>query len=98
MTRNFRATCGVGLPRWIERAPRWVSTQSSWIGYVAVCNDREEIARLGWRDVVIAYRGTAMCLEWIENLRATLACLHEHMGPKDGSPMVESGFLSLYTS
>ncbi|KAL7233721.1 hypothetical protein ACSBR1_017354 [Camellia fascicularis] len=98
MTRNLRATCGVRLPRWIERAPRWVSTQSSWIGYVAVCNDREEIARLGRRDVVIAYRGTATCLEWIENLRATLTCLHGHMGPKDGSPMVESGFLSLYTS
>ena len=97
LTKNLRATCGVQLPRWVNRTPSWMSTQSSWIGYVAVCNDKEEIARLGRRDVVIAYRGTATCLEWIENLRATLACLPDDMGPTRGS-MVESGFLSMYTS
>ncbi|XP_052171125.1 phospholipase A(1) DAD1, chloroplastic-like [Diospyros lotus] len=99
LTRNLRATCGVQFPRWIERAPRWVSTPSSWIGYVAVCNDKDEIARLGRRDVVIAFRGTATCLEWIENLRATLTCLDGHASDnRDEDPMVESGFLSLYTS
>jgi phospholipase A1 len=101
ITRNLRATCGVQLPRLFNMAhPSWVSTQSSWIGYVAVCQDKEEIARLGRRDVVIAYRGTATCLEWVENLRATLTELPNHVGPKeDGQgPMVESGFLSLYTS
>ena len=94
LTRNLRATCGVHLPGWVDRTPSWVSTQSSWIGYVAVCNDKEEIARLGRRDVVIALRGTATCLEWLENLRATLT----HVGPENVGPMVESGFLSLYTS
>ncbi|KAL5799001.1 hypothetical protein ACOSQ2_003821 [Xanthoceras sorbifolium] len=101
VTKNLRATSGIQLPRWIDRAPRWMATQSSWIGYVAVCQDKEEISRLGRRDVIIAYRGTATCLEWLENLRATLTHL-----PTDGSeprtdasgPMVESGFLSLYTS
>lgn len=102
VTKNLRATSGIQLPTWIEKAPRWVATQSSWIGYVAVCQDRAEIARLGRRDVVIAYRGTATCLEWLENLRATLTHLPNacsDFGP-DGScgPMVESGFLSLYTS
>ncbi|KAM1252296.1 hypothetical protein ACFX13_041164 [Malus domestica] len=97
ITKNLRATSGIQLPSWIEKAPSWVATQSSWIGYVAVCQDKEEIARLGRRDVVIAFRGTAMCLEWLENLRATLTQLPS--SPKDNcEPMVESGFLSLYTS
>ncbi|KAK9273816.1 hypothetical protein L1049_018627 [Liquidambar formosana] len=98
LTKNLRATCGVEMPRWIQRVPRWMSTRSSWIGYVAVCHDKDEIARLGRRDVVIAYRGTATCLEWVENLRATLTCLPHDVAPQGNGPMVESGFLSLYTS
>ncbi|RVW84472.1 Phospholipase A(1) DAD1, chloroplastic [Vitis vinifera] len=50
-TRNLRATSGIQLPRWIKKASSWVATESSWIGYVAVCQDKEEIARLGRRDV-----------------------------------------------
>ncbi|KAL9429890.1 hypothetical protein AB3S75_025309 [Citrus x aurantiifolia] len=104
MTKHLRATCGVHLPRWLDRAPSWMSTQSSWIGYVAVCQDKKEIARLGRRDVVIAYRGTATCFEWLENLRATLtACwppddvaTSVHLRPS--TPMVQTGFFSLYTS
>ncbi|VFQ94602.1 unnamed protein product [Cuscuta campestris] len=101
VTRHLRATSGIRAPDWMERAPGWMSTQSSWIGYVAVCHDKDEIARLGRRDVVVALRGTATCFEWMENLRATLTPLH----PQDnnynndwGPAMVESGFLSLYTS
>ncbi|XVF79758.1 hypothetical protein PTKIN_Ptkin15bG0015400 [Pterospermum kingtungense] len=101
-TKNLRATCGIQLPRWIDRGPSWFSTQSSWIGYVAVCQDKEEIARLGRRDVVIAFRGTATCLEWLENLRATLTSLPDDGVAADNvvptGAMVESGFLSLYTS
>ncbi|KAG2669174.1 hypothetical protein I3760_14G022200 [Carya illinoinensis] len=101
LTRNLRVTSGIQLPRWMERAPNWVATQSSWIGYVAVCQDKGEISRLGRRDVVIAYRGTTTCLEWLENLRATLTHLPgaglDDLGSSCG-PMVESGFLSLYTS
>lgn len=104
ITKHLRATCGVHLPRWIDRAPSWMSTQSSWIGYVAVCQDKKEIARLGRRDVVISYRGTATCCEWLENLRATLtACMPPddvatsvHLPPC--TPMVQRGFFSLYTS
>ncbi|KAM6542607.1 hypothetical protein CsatB_007054 [Cannabis sativa] len=104
VTRNLRATSGIKLPRWLDRAPSWVATRSSWIGYVAVCQDKEEIARLGRRDVVISFRGTATCLEWLENLRATLSHLpcqtsgSDCDGPDGCGPMVESGFLSLYTS
>ncbi|KAK3018139.1 hypothetical protein RJ639_004593 [Escallonia herrerae] len=99
VTKNLRATCGVQLPRWVnDKASSWILANSNWIGYVAVCNDKDEIARLGRRDVVIAFRGTATCLEWIENLRATLTCLPHDMGHQTREPMVESGFLSMYTS
>lgn len=97
LTRHLRATCSVQLPQWLDRMPSWMSTQSSWIGYVAVCQDKKEISRLGRRDVVIALRGTATCLEWMENLRATLTGLHAGEEQDDG-PMVQSGFLSLYKS
>ncbi|KAL0464549.1 UNVERIFIED_CONTAM: Phospholipase A(1) DAD1, chloroplastic [Sesamum latifolium] len=98
------ATSGIQLPGWAERGPTWMAMQSSWIGYVAVCQDRKEISRLGRRDVVIAFRGTATGLEWLENLRATLAPLPNGDSDwncdsdSDCEPMVESGFLSLYTS
>ncbi|RVW84471.1 Phospholipase A(1) DAD1, chloroplastic [Vitis vinifera] len=78
LTKNLHATCGVRLPRWVDRTPAWMSTQSCWIGYVAVCQDKEEIARLGRRDVVIAFRGTATGMEWLENLRPpSPPCLQE---------------------
>ncbi|KAK7394574.1 hypothetical protein VNO78_15106 [Psophocarpus tetragonolobus] len=102
VTKHLLATSGIKLPSWVDKAPSWVATQSSYIGYVAVCNNKQEIKRLGRRDIVVAYRGTTTCLEWLENLRATLthvagvtakACSMEENGA-----MVESGFLSLYRS
>ncbi|XP_019158975.1 PREDICTED: phospholipase A(1) DAD1, chloroplastic-like [Ipomoea nil] len=94
VTRNLYGTCAVNVPRWTNL----VSPKSSWIGYVAVCDDEDEIRRLGRRDVVIAYRGTATPPEWLENLRATLTCLPDDMAPRNCEPMVQRGFLSLYTS
>ncbi|CAA3020594.1 phospholipase A(1) DAD1, chloroplastic-like [Olea europaea subsp. europaea] len=100
VTKNLVATSGIQLPGWIQKAPSWMAMQASWIGYTAVCHDSREISRLGRRDVVIAFRGTATCLEWLENLRATLTPLSDdNSKPSEFScPMVESGFLSLYTS
>ncbi|TKY65251.1 Phospholipase A(1) DAD1 [Spatholobus suberectus] len=95
ITKNLRATCGVQLPNWISSLSQLPRVQSSWIGYVAVCQDKEEIMRLGRRDVVIVLRGTATCLEWLENLRATLT--NWPNGGNEGC-MVEKGFLSLYVS
>ncbi|KAM7512182.1 hypothetical protein LguiB_011057 [Lonicera macranthoides] len=97
VTKHLRATSSIKLPRWVEKGPSWVGPQFSWIGYVAVCIDKEEITRLGRRDVVIVYRGTATCLEWLENLRATLTPV-SGLSHDDSDPMVESGFLSLYNS
>ncbi|PIN02633.1 Phospholipase A(1) [Handroanthus impetiginosus] len=98
VTKNLTATSGIQLPDWMDWAPSWMAMQSSWIGYVAVSQDRKEISRLGRRDVVIALRGTATGLEWLENLRATLTPLSGCCSGSDSEPMVESGFLSLYTS
>ncbi|KAK4344865.1 hypothetical protein RND71_035041 [Anisodus tanguticus] len=117
VSKYLKATSGIQLPSWVDKAPKWMAKQSSWIGYVAICHDQREISRLGRRDVVIALRGTATCLEWLENLRATLTPLPSNNNnnnnnneyskdnkcdssicPNNGFPMVESGFLSLYTS
>ncbi|KAE9445168.1 hypothetical protein C3L33_22934, partial [Rhododendron williamsianum] len=102
VTKNLRATSGIQMPRWVKNTPNnWVATRSSWVGYVAVCNDKEEVARLGRRDVVVALRGTATCLEWLENFRATLTKIPDSGSGPDPDlkgAMVESGFLSLYTS
>ncbi|CAN4087039.1 unnamed protein product [Withania somnifera] len=112
VSKYLKATSGIKLPSWVNNAPKWMAKQSSWIGYVAVCHDQREIERLGRRDVVIALRGTATCLEWLENLRATLTpvpnneydrpknlkCCSSICNPNNCCPMVESGFLSLYTS
>ncbi|KAG6474769.1 phospholipase A(1) DAD1, chloroplastic-like [Zingiber officinale] len=90
VTRHLTATSG-NAP-WLPFSPR-----TAWIGYVAVCDDADEIDRLGRRDIVVAFRGTATVLEWAENLRATLT----HLGPvapRAAEPMVESGFWSLFTS
>ncbi|XP_055809429.1 phospholipase A(1) DAD1, chloroplastic-like [Solanum dulcamara] len=100
--KNLYATCVVQMPQWTKRTfPNLASPRSSWIGYVAVCDDTEEIAKLGRQDVVIAYRGTVTSSEWLENLRATLTCLPDDMmSPNENydKPMVQSGLLSLYTT
>ncbi|KAK1274217.1 hypothetical protein QJS04_geneDACA012514 [Acorus gramineus] len=89
VTRRLHATSSIDL--------NWVTNRSTFIGYVAVSTDEGEVARLGRRDIVIAYRGTITCLEWLENLRAGLTRL-DASGQPDASPMVASGFWSLYTS
>nr|KYP57257.1 Lipase [Cajanus cajan] len=98
VTKHLRATSGIKLPSWVDKAPSWVARKSSYVGYVAVCNNKEEIKRLGRRDIVVAFRGTTTCLEWFENLRATLTHVSSVTAAEENGAMVESGFLSLYTS
>ncbi|KAK3434645.1 hypothetical protein EUGRSUZ_D02117 [Eucalyptus grandis] len=96
VTKSLYATSAVGLPKWVDDvAPDlgWLTQRSSWVGYVAVCDDRREIQRMGRRDVVIALRGTATCLEWAENFRTKLAPISSTEDPKS---KVGSGFLSLF--
>ncbi|KAL6008444.1 hypothetical protein ACLOJK_033954 [Asimina triloba] len=105
VTKSLYATSSVGLPAWVDEvAPEleWMTQRSSWIGYVAVCDDDREIARMGRRDVVIALRGTSTCLEWAENLRAGMVEIPSAAAEKAASaaegtnPKVECGFWSLY--
>ncbi|KAL6979780.1 hypothetical protein U1Q18_021435 [Sarracenia purpurea var. burkii] len=100
VTKSLYATSSVGLPKWVDDvAPDlgWMTQRTSWIGYVAVCDDQREIARMGRRDIVIALRGTATCLEWAENMRDLLVQIPD---PNDeahtSQSKVECGFLSLY--
>lgn len=97
VTRSLHSSSGIKLPWWVVGQ----QSSSSWIGYVAVCQDEEEIARLGRRDVVISFRGTATCLEWVENFRTKLTRVTKYVAGADDSgaaAMVESGFWSLYSS
>lgn len=99
VTRSLYATSSIGLPSWVDdMAPDldWMTQRSSWVGYVAVCEDKREIQRMGRRDIVIALRGTATCLEWGENMRDLLVKIPSQNDPAHGQPKVECGFLSLY--
>ncbi|KAJ8451073.1 hypothetical protein Cgig2_026882 [Carnegiea gigantea] len=101
-TKSLYATSSIGLPKWVDDvAPDlgWMTQRSSWVGYVAVCNDEREIARMGRRDIVIALRGTATCLEWAENVRDILIPMQDDSdsdSTSEGPPKVECGFLSLF--
>ncbi|XP_047321540.1 phospholipase A1-Ibeta2, chloroplastic [Impatiens glandulifera] len=100
VTKGLYATSSVGLPKWVDdKAPDlgWMTQRTSWVGYVAVCDDPREIARMGRRDIVIALRGTATCLEWAENFRDVLVQMPDEESESNPSQAkVECGFLSLY--
>lgn len=106
-TRSLFATSALSMPPWAKRpnTPEWLTQQSNWIGYVAVCESEREVARMGRRDIAIVLRGTATCLEWAENLRASLvpldgescACGDDSSSAAGaGEPKVARGFRSLY--
>ncbi|KAB2632397.1 phospholipase A1-Ibeta2 [Pyrus ussuriensis x Pyrus communis] len=99
VTKSLYATSSIGLPDWVDEARPdlgWMTQRSSWVGYVAVCDDKREIARMGRRDIVIALRGTSTCLEWAENLRAQLIQMPSTEEGEQRQARVECGFLSLY--
>ncbi|EHA8591179.1 Phospholipase A(1) DAD1, chloroplastic [Cocos nucifera] len=104
VTRSLFSTASGELPPWVDRLVHpWMTQRSSWIGYVAVCDYDHEIHRMGRRDIVIALRGTATCLEWAENFRAGLVPIgdgndndEKNENSASKSPKVECGFWSLY--
>ncbi|KAJ0970685.1 hypothetical protein J5N97_018644 [Dioscorea zingiberensis] len=99
LTKGLHVTSSLDFPSWarpLAPAP-WMAERSSWAGYVAVCDNEREIQRMGRRDIVIALRGTATCLEWAENFRAGLVSVSdESASATQGTPKVECGFWSLF--
>jgi pimeloyl-ACP methyl ester carboxylesterase len=101
-TRSLFATSSLSIPPWAQRqsAHKWLTQCSSFVGYVAVCDNEREVRRMGRRDIVIVLRGTATCPEWAENLRTGLVPVSDDgdddMSAQQNAPKVAKGFLSLY--
>ena len=103
VTRYLYATSNFRFPNFFSpqkktRADAKVwSQRANWIGYVAVSTDAES-ARLGRRDVAIAWRGTITRLEWVSDLMDYLRPVADEGIPcPDREVKVESGFVDLYT-
>ncbi|CAM0910946.1 unnamed protein product [Alopecurus aequalis] len=95
VTAPLFATSSVGLPSWLAIAAPCASQRTSLVGYVAVCEDPDEVRRMGRRDIVIALRGTCTVLEWAENVRAGLVPATTDAAVAE-APKVECGFWNLY--
>jgi hypothetical protein len=101
VTAPLFATSSVGLPSLLALAAPCAAQRTSLVGYVAVCENQDEVRRMGRRDIVIALRGTCTVLEWAENVRAGLVPATEAADAAastgDASaPKVECGFWNLY--
>ncbi|KAL6208683.1 hypothetical protein ACLB2K_019630 [Fragaria x ananassa] len=99
VSRYLFATSNINLPNFFKKSrwPKVWSKNANWIGYVAVSDD-ETTARLGRRDISIAWRGTVTRLEWIVDLMDFLKPLSNNKIPcPDPNVKAESGFLDLYT-
>lgn len=93
-TSNFRFPAI--FPQSRAGAKIW-SQRANWIGYVAVSTDAES-ARLGRRDIAIAWRGTVTRLEWVSDLMDFLRPVADEGLPcPDPEVKVLSGFVDLYT-
>ncbi|PVH39440.1 hypothetical protein PAHAL_5G502300 [Panicum hallii] len=105
VSRYLYATCNdLKLPNFAHRKHKsaavedklW-SESGTFIGYVAVSTD-EETARIGRRDIAVAWRGTITRLEWVADLTASQRRLSDMGVPcPDPDVKVELGFAELYT-
>ncbi|KAM0905478.1 hypothetical protein ACQ4PT_017384 [Festuca glaucescens] len=99
VTAPLFATSSVGLPTLLALAAPCAAQRTSLVGYVAVCEDQDEVRRMGRRDIVIALRGTCTVLEWAENFRAGLVPATDAAAASTGdasAAKVECGFWNLY--
>lgn len=91
ITKYIYAMSHVDVPEWFEKSHLTWSKDSNWMGYVAVCGDAET-ARIGRRDILVAWRGTVAPSEWYADLKASLQPLGKT------NIKVQEGFLSIYSS
>ncbi|XP_074269876.1 phospholipase A1-IIgamma-like [Silene latifolia] len=102
VTKFLYATAGMDVPdafifKSISREA-W-SKESNFIGYVAVAED-ETVGLMGRRDIVIAWRGTVLSIEWVNDLsfiQVSGSDIFGH-GVGGGDPKVHQGWYSIYTS
>ncbi|KAG8043278.1 hypothetical protein GUJ93_ZPchr0217g6458 [Zizania palustris] len=106
ITRFVYATSGQPVPEAFlllplpSLAPLAWSTESNWMGYVAVATD-EGVAALGRRDIVVAWRGTVKNLEWVNDMDFTPVSAAPVLGSAAAAnplAVVHRGFLSVYRS
>ncbi|XP_048566271.1 phospholipase A1-Igamma1, chloroplastic-like [Triticum urartu] len=101
VTRYLYATCHPSYPNfsiWKHNPgdDKLWSESATFVGFVAVSTD-EETARIGRRDIAVAWRGTVTRLEWVSDLTAMLKPLTACGVPcPDPSVKVERGFVDLY--
>ncbi|MBA0807702.1 hypothetical protein Gohar_023491 [Gossypium harknessii] len=91
VTKYIYAMSHVDVPEWLERTYCTWSKDSNWMGYVAVSGDAET-ARIGRRDILVAWRGTVAPTEWYTDLKTRL----QRLGKTNIK--VQRGFLSIYSS
>ncbi|KAM0848540.1 hypothetical protein ACQ4PT_054322 [Festuca glaucescens] len=102
VTRYIYATSHVHLPNFsiAKHDPlddRMWSETATFIGFIAVSSD-QETARIGRRDIAVAWRGTVTKLEWVEDMSAFLKPIGQYGIPcEDPRVKVEAGFADLYT-
>ncbi|WVZ98362.1 hypothetical protein U9M48_043818 [Paspalum notatum var. saurae] len=100
VSRYLYATSNIRFPNLLPQSragARIWSQSANWIGYVAVSTD-EESARLGRRDIAIAWRGTVTRLEWVSDLMDFLRPVADEGIPcPDPEVKALAGFVDLYT-
>ncbi|CAK9142719.1 unnamed protein product [Ilex paraguariensis] len=99
VVKYFYATSQIGLPDAFmlkSSAENPWSTDTNWIGYVAVATEEGKVA-LGRRDILIAWRGTIKLQEWQKDFDFPLVSASKLLGKACGAN-VHKGFLSIYTS
>ncbi|XWS12312.1 hypothetical protein CRYUN_Cryun37aG0078900 [Craigia yunnanensis] len=91
VTKYIYAMSPVDVPEWFERSYCTWSKDSNWMGYIAVSGDAET-ARIGRRDILVAWRGTVAPTEWYTDLKTSLQPLGKT------NIKVQLRFLSIYSS
>lgn len=105
VTRYLYATSDNPLPGVLRPslASKSWDNDSTWMGYVAVATDTQEIERLGRRDIVVAWRQAGRTIDWLVDAQTLMTPIrvsveNSKVTTEAPHPKVEKGFWSLYTS